>query len=86
MLSEKIRNLRSTLRAALDEGRLTRSTVKIALERLGALADQAEVLEGLTIPLGEQLNDANIPDNVVRIASKLDRLGVRVGVGDGGAA
>lgn len=86
MLSQDIRNLRSTLRAALDEGRLTRSTVEIALERLGALADQADVLEGLTIPLGEQLNEANTPDNVIRIASRLHRLGVRVGMNEGGAA
>ncbi|MDX9862177.1 MAG: hypothetical protein RBS99_14805 [Rhodospirillales bacterium] len=86
MLSESIRNLRATLRSTYVEGRLTRQTLELALERLAALADQAEALEGSAIAPAALLNDANTPSNVVRLARKLDRAGVTVGLPEGGAA
>lgn len=80
MLSEDIRNLREALKSALDEDRLTRTTMELTIWQLKALAEAAEALEGRAIPPAAQLNDANAPANVVRLAQKLDRAGVTVGV------
>ena len=82
MLSGDIRNLRSTLGAALAERRLYPSLMDLALQRLDALADQAAAIEDMVIPLGGQLNEHNMPANVVRLAGK--PAGAAAGLPKGG--
>ena len=86
MLSQDIRNLRAAMEAALADGRFTLSTMVLTLQRLDALADQAAAMEGTVVPFPARAGDADLPANVVRIARKLDRAGVRVGLPEGGAA
>ncbi len=88
MLSEKIRNLKTTLEQALNEDRVTRDMMEITLQRLAAIAEQAEILENSAIPLPAQLTDDNVPFNVFRLAERLHRGGVTVGIpkADGGGS
>lgn len=80
MLSENLRNLKGALSSALDEDRLTEEMLRLAVERIGDLADQAEIMENSAIPLAAQLNDWNLHPNVIRLADRLHRRGVTVGM------
>ncbi|WP_316978013.1 hypothetical protein [Shumkonia mesophila] len=86
MLSQDIRNRAATLRRALETGHLTLAMLVTALDDFDLDADRVEAMEDLALPLPAQLNDANTPANVVRLARKLDRAGVTLGLPAGGGS
>lgn len=89
MLSGDIKSLARTFSALADKG----VVIQISGEQaghfatvLGSLADQAEALENAQIPVPLQLNDDNCPGQVLRLARRLHRKGVRVGYPPAGGA
>ena len=85
MLSEKIRNLATALENRCDNETLTIDLVRLAVDRLCGLAEEVKAME-MSVPAVPLRLPANLPPNVVRLARKLDRSGVTVGLPPGDTA
>ncbi len=89
MLSEELRNLSRNFSDLADRGFVVQMSGEQAEHYaavLKGLAEQAEALEAAQIPEPLQMNDGNLPANVLRIARRLDRQGVTAGYPPAGGA
>lgn len=78
MLSEDLKCLFHFLDDFVDTGvELNGEVVFKLCSSLEAAIEDAKELESRTVPIPDQI--AELPDNVVRIATLLDRKGVRAG-------
>ena len=85
MLSEKIRNLAVALKSRCDDETLTVDVVRLAVNQLHGFAEDAKAMER-SVPAVPALLPVKLPPNVVRLACKLDRSGVTLGLPPGDTA
>lgn len=79
MLSEKLANLAAALRARMHDGTLNGQMMDAALDRLAVMAEDVRELELTAVADPAKLTEADLPENVIRLARVLHRQGVTVG-------
>jgi hypothetical protein len=83
MLSENLKTLRSHLARYRDAGmKLHPQAIEGIVAILDAAIEDAEALESCAVAPIAQVTE--LPANVLRLATKLHRKGVRLGTTDGG--
>jgi hypothetical protein len=85
MLSDNIDALRASMAAYSDTGMVLEApAVTNICMLLASFSHDARQLEQAVVPAPVRLTGRDLPENVVRLAEKLHRQGVRVGVPSGG--
>ncbi|WP_142848380.1 hypothetical protein [Telmatospirillum sp. J64-1] len=79
MLSNDLDSLSRTLAQAVEKGLVSDALVTCAALLLRSRAEDARALEAVAMPARARITQADLPDNVIEIASILHRKGVRTG-------
>ncbi|WP_142851023.1 hypothetical protein [Telmatospirillum sp. J64-1] len=77
MLSNDLEEMANALGAAVEQGRINDALATRVAVMLRDRAEDARALEAVAMPARARINPADLPDNVIEIASILHRKGVR---------